>query len=213
VNDTLGAKPPGGLPPTQHKFRTAMDKAIEALRGQRGEQLTWLGAAVEGRARRVVVLGEAIQVDLAGGEVTTLTGQAVSPPWRILLLHYLAVADRPTAGPPEVTFADLPAARAYAGIYRQRVIAPFCARAGQEAGTFAAAAAALAGRAVSGGDLAFEFDVFPRLAVRMLWHAADEEFGPSATLLLPRNIEAFLCIEDIVVLSERLVSRLSGRPF
>jgi hypothetical protein len=30
---------------------------------------------------------------------------------------------------------------------------------------------------------------------------------------LPRNIEDYFCSEDIVVLSECLVSRLCGRPF
>ena len=65
----------------------------------------------------------------------------------------------------------------------------------------------------AGGDAAFDFDMFPRVCVRLIWHAADEEFPPSATLLLPANIDAFFCIEDIVVLSERLVARLGGRGF
>ena len=65
----------------------------------------------------------------------------------------------------------------------------------------------------TGGDTAFDFDIFPRLCVRVIWHAADEEFPPSATLLLPANIESYFCIEDIVVLSESLVSRLGGRAF
>ena len=34
-----------------------------------------------------------------------------------------------------------------------------------------------------------------------------------ATLLLPANIEAYFCSEDIVVLSEQLISRLCGRGF
>ena len=75
------------------------------------------------------------------------------------------------------------------------------------------AALALGGRAEAGGDTAFDFDVFPRLAVRVIWYAGDEEFPPSATLLLPVNIASYLCVEDIVVLSERLVSRLAGRHF
>ena len=113
----------------------------------------------------------------------------------------------------EVTFADLPSARTYAGVYHQRAIARLCATAGKDAERFTASALAVGGRAATGGDAAFEFDVFPRLSVRAIWYAADAEFPPSATLLLPRNIEAYLCTEDIVVLSERLVSRLGGRGF
>ncbi len=213
MNETRDDESHREVLPPQHNLRTATAKVVEALRGQSAEQLAWLGAAAEGGTCRLAVLGETLQADLDTGEVVAASGQAVAPSWRILLLHYLARVDRPIAGPAEITFADLPAARAYAGVYRQRVLARFCATAGREGETFAAAAGALGGRTVDGGDMAFEFDVFPRLAVRMIWHAADEEFGPSATLLLPRNVEAFLCIEDIVVLSEQLVSRLSGRPF
>jgi hypothetical protein len=46
-----------------------------------------------------------------------------------------------------------------------------------------------------------------------VWHAPDDEFPASATLLLPPNIEDYFCSEDIVVLSESLVARLSGRGF
>jgi hypothetical protein len=35
---------------------------------------------------------------------------------------------------------------------------------------------------------------------------------PSATLLLPRNVEEFFSTEDVVVVCESLVARLAGRP-
>ncbi len=54
---------------------------------------------------------------------------------------------------------------------------------------------------------------FPACTLRLVWHAPDDEFPPAATLLLPANIESYFCIEDVVVLCERLVSRLCGRPF
>jgi hypothetical protein len=63
------------------------------------------------------------------------------------------------------------------------------------------------------GDTAFQFDVFPQIRLRLLRHAPDNGFAASATLLLPPNIESFFSIEDVVVLCERLVSRLCGRPF
>ena len=47
--------------------------------------------------------------------------------------------------------------------------------------------------------------------MRVIWYAADEEFAPSATLLLPANIESYFGIEDVVVLSERVVAWLAGR--
>ena len=44
------------------------------------------------------------------------------------------------------------------------------------------------------------------------WYAGDDEFGPSAAILLPRNIVSLMCIEDVVVMSEQLVRRLAGKP-
>jgi hypothetical protein len=53
--------------------------------------------------------------------------------------------------------------------------------------------------------------MFPRICLRLIWHAPDDEFPPSATILLPAAIESFFCTEDIVVLSERLTARLGRR--
>jgi hypothetical protein len=90
-----------------------------------------------------------------------------------------------------------------------------CATVGRDAEGLWAAAGALGGRAAAcaAGDAAFDFCVFPRVLARLVWHAPDEEFSPSATLLLPANIESYFCAEDIVVLSESLVARLGGKAF
>ena len=111
-----------------------------------------------------------------------------------------------------MTFADLPTARSYAEVYRQRTTGWLCATVGRELTRLQNAATALGGRPAAGGDAAFAFEVFPRVPVTLLWHAPDDEFAASATLLLPPNIESFFVSEDIVVLCERLVSRLCGRP-
>ena len=58
-----------------------------------------------------------------------------------------------------------------------------------------------------------DFQVYHRVRVRLIWYAGDEELAPSAVFLLPVNIESFFCLEDIVVLSERIVSRLAGGRF
>ena len=202
------------MPPPQHNLQAAADKALDALRSQSPEQFAWLGAVGADTTWRLDVLAESLEVDIASGSVSAVAGGVgVSAKWRILILHYLAVNARPANCPPEITFADLPAARAYAGVYQQRVIGRLCATAGRDLATLRAAAGTIGGRAVEGGDAAFDFSLMPRIRLRLIWHGRDEEFPPSATLLLPANIESFFCIEDIVVLSESLVSRLSGRPF
>ena len=201
------------IPPPQENLQRATEMAFEALGCQSDEQMRWLGAEPVADAWRLPVLGDAFDVDLSARRVATRARQPVGPPWRILALHYLAITFRPETQQPEVTFADLWTARSYAGVYHGRVIARLCATAGRNAETFRAAAGTLGGREVAVGDASFDFDVFPRLALRLVWHAPDEEFPPSATLLLPGNIESYFCAEDIVVLSESLVARLGGRPF
>ena len=204
---------PLGDRPRQDHLDIATKLAFESLAGQTDGQLEWLGATRVGAAWRVPVLNGTLHVDAAAGEVTDAQGEDVEPHWRILALHYLSTKARPERGEPQTSFAHLPAAQSYAQVYRGRVLGRLCATAGRDAATLTAAAEATGGRRADAGtgDLAFDFDLFPRLAMRLIWHAPDEEFGPSATLLLPANIEAYLCIEDIVVLSERLVSRLQGR--
>lgn len=217
MGDTqAGGAPAGSVPPPQHNLQTASDLAFDALAGQSSEQLQWLGAEQADGAWRLGVLDAIFRIDPAGRSVRLADGPEVRPWWRVLALHYLGVTLQVDGAepPPEVTFGDLPAARAYAGVYRQRVNQRLTATAGRDRQTLLAAAAAVGAAMVEGaGDLAFDVHVFPRLKVRLIWHDADEEFGPSATLLLPANIEALLCIEDIVVMSERLVARLSGGAF
>ena len=206
-----GARP--RVPPPQENLKVATERGFDALAGQGRDQFLWLGAEPIGEGWRLPVLDAALDVDLAARRVTTSAGVDVRPAWRILVLHYLAIDSRPKRLPPEITFADLRTARSYAGVYHGRVISRLCATAGRDAGRLFAAVESLGGKPAGGGDAAFDFQVFPRVWLRLIWHAPDDEFPPSATLLLPANIESYFCSEDIVVLSECLVARLGGRPF
>ena len=202
-----------GPPPAQHNLQTATDLAVRKLRAQSPEQIARLGAEPAGDGCRLRVLDDTLEVCRDTGSVRTSAGRDVRPQWRILVLHYLTCGADPQPAPPALTFADLPDARAYARVYHGRVVERLCATAGRNAETLRAAAATLGARPADGGDLAFDIDVFPRLSVRLIWYAGDDELPPSATVLLPSNIRSMLCLEDIVVLSERVVSRLSGLPF
>jgi len=198
------------IPPPQRNYQRAAELAFERLAWQSAEQLVFLGAAAQGKQWCLPVLNSLFEVDIEGRRITT-GGRDVGLAWTVLALHYLDVRARPERMAPQVTFADLPTARSYASVYDQRVIARLCATAGRTAAGLEQAAQSLGAHSAQGGDLAFDFDVFPRLCLRLIWHAPDEEFPPSATLLLPQNIEEFFCAEDVVVLSERLVARLGGR--
>lgn len=197
----------------QQNFQIAQDRAFSLVVPQSAEKLLWLGAKLRDDVWLLPVLNETFYVDLGGRRITTPDGTGVGSPWGILALHYLAITTYPEPCQPEVTFADLGTARSYAGVYHQRVIGRLCATVGRDIAKLRAAAETLGGRRIDAGDLAFDFDLFSRFTVRLVWHSPDEEFPPSATLLLPANAEAYFCSEDLVVLSEQLVSRLSGRPY
>jgi hypothetical protein len=212
MNDATEGKAGFRVPPPQKNLDRATELAFEALARQPDEQMQWLGAEQRGGVWQLPVLGDTIQVDPAARCVTT-GGREIGPHWRIVVLHYLAIPGRPDRLAPQITFADLQTARTYNKVYEGRTVGRLCATVGRTESGLRAAAAALGAHDALGGDAAFDFDVFPRLTLRLVWHAADEEFPPSATILLPGNIEDYFCAEDTVVLSERLVSRLCGRPF
>ncbi len=200
-------------PSPQENYQLAVQLGFDTLAGQSREQIEWLGGEGRDDGWQLAVLGHRLRVQPKEGRVVTSAEEEVSPAWGILALHYLAVTTRPARRQPAITFADLSTSRSYAGVYQQRVINRLCATAGRNAQTLTAAAESLGARSADGGDLAFDFSMFPRVTLRLIWHAADDEFPTSATILLPGNIEEFFCSEDIVVLSESLVARLGGKTF
>ena len=208
-----GPPKPTTRPAPQEPDRIAQRKAVESLRSQSDAQLAWLGAQRAGSLWRLPVLDGALQVQMDTGEVFRDDGPSVRSPWRVLVLHYLDIRTRPPAGPPEATFASFPSARNYASVYEKRVNGRLCATVGRNLDTLRSAANAIGTRDVPGGDVALEVNVFPRIPIRLIWYAGDEELPPACTLLLPANIESYLCTEDIVVLSEGFVSRLGGASF
>lgn len=131
--------------------------------------------------------------------------------WAILALHYSAC--RPgrysRAGDEYVSFMDIPEARGYAKPYQGRVIGRFLHTAGVDKVTFKSAAVGLAGEEVNLGDAAFEFAVFPRARVQVIWYRGDNELAPGASFSFGRNIPELFCVEDIVVMAELLVAALS----
>ena len=202
-----------GIPPPQRPSQTVHRIAVDALRGQSDVQLEWLGAVRFGSQWRLPVMDRLFLVDPHTGEVCLDKNEQVRPTWQILTLHYLATRIRPDPQPLEVTFASLPSARSYARVYQARVNRRLCATVGNDAGRLRRAAAAIHARCVDGRDATFDVNIFPRVPIRLLWYAGDDELTPSCTLLLPANIESFFSIEDIVVLSESFVARLADQPF
>ena len=199
-----------GVPPPQHNLQTARNMAVSALADQTDEQLEWLGAERTDAGWRLPILNGSVTVDLTSGDVRREDGTEAPPALQVIALHYLNVRVRPEKRQPEITFPTLPSARTYAKVQEGRVNGRLCRKIGPDRQSVLLAAAAVGAHEVDGGDAAFEATMFPHISVRVIWYAADEELPPSCTILMPANIESYLVVEDIVVMSEVLVGRLTS---
>jgi hypothetical protein len=197
--------------PRQENLTLAISRGLDCLRRQNDSMLAWLGAGRDGLDRICVsVLGKPLSVDFEGNRLVFEDGQPADMRWQVLVLHYL---NAPTPVEPtgrEMVFADIRDTRGYQGVYEGRVIKRLCFTVGRTAETLNHAALAIGGHPCEGeGDLAFRFDVLPRIPLRMAWYAGDEDFPPNATFLFQSNATDLLPPEDIVVLSELVVSQMT----
>jgi len=202
----------------QTNYQDAFNTAIDIVRNSETQSLTALGAsAIGSNIYSLPVLNAAFLVDLSAAIVALVKNPALpletSPlriEWQILALHYLSA--RPARPEPSrwISFADIADGRGYDPVYRARVINRLCATAGRDRASFVSASSALGGVPVNFGDQAFQFAVFPKLSVMIAWYQGDDDIGPGASFVYPDNIVSYLPVEDIVVVSERLVARLQS---
>ena len=196
----------------QKNYRQAYELALAEVRKTPPAVLERLGVVSESPQQfSVAVLGGTFHVDLAAGTVKDDSGQQVRAAWGILVLHYLLSRPSEQLAEGFISFMDIPDARGYEKPYRVRVIERFLHTAGRDEATFRAVAKRLTGETIDQADVAYEFAVFPRVRVQLLWYRGDEELGPGASFLYERQIVGIFCVEDIVVMSELLVRALSSK--
>ena len=145
--------------------------------------------------------------------MSTASGAPIGTLWQILALHYLLAAVPVPRSGRQITFEEIPEARGYSGPYTGRVLKLFCATVGRSRDSLLAAARNLQAEIVPGGDLAVRLRVFPQVPLTVAWYEGDEELPPGAAFVYQDNITALLDVEDIVVMAERVVSRLRGKPW
>ena len=207
--------------PKQTNYQTALDIAWDNLTRREPDEIEALGARRDAQCPRrwhLAVLDGEFDIDLNERtiEVAAKGDEGRRSPdvaWRILALHYL-LADVPVSHTGRlISFEQIPEARGYARPYNGRVIGRFCATVGRERESISSAVVAIGAKLVTGGDLAARIEVFPHVSVTIIWYAGDDEFPPGASFLYEDTITKLLPVEDIVVTAERLVSRLSGKPW
>ena len=143
---------------------------------------------------------------------------------RILLLHYLLRADGTPPANEWVAFRELPDGLFYAASFADRAEAPLEAAfggltasgepaAGGPAATggldaFRAAAAAAGGEPFAAADVAFAFQVLPRLRLAVMLWQGDDEFPAQGKIVFDAAAGHYLPAEDLAGLGGLLTRRL-----
>lgn len=196
----------------QDNYKQAYELAMAQAGRVPPDQLALLGVISESASRLILpVLAGAFHIDLDAGKLTDQIGQDVSVYWAVLALHYLQGRLAPESIEPYISFMDVPDARGYAKPYQGRVIQRFLHTLGRDGTTFTSAAQALAAQPIDAGDIAYEFAVFPRAHLRIIWYRGDDEIPPGVSFVYAQNIVDIFCVEDIVVMSGLLVGALSSK--
>lgn len=200
--------------PRQTNYELAFAKALEKAREVPEGNFSGLGAEVcSDGMLKLPVLDTHFLVSLTDGTVTLPDGRPTDIAWGILTMHYLASPAEDIEIEPSVNFAGMPDAIGYAGPYDGRVIQRFLHTVGRTEESFRDAARKLLGVPIRAGDAAYSFHVFPTFPVTVIWHGGDEELPPGATMLYTADAHERLHVEDVVVLSELLVGKFSGKEW
>ena len=115
----------------------------------------------------------------------------------ILILHYIAAALDIKVTSQWIAYREIPGASFYFSAFSRRAIEPMEKVFGHNMEGFCTAAAAAGGKLVSFGDAGFAFQVFPKIFIRLILWAGDEEFQPNLTVLFDRTIEQHLSADAI----------------
>lgn len=127
---------------------------------------------------------------------------------QILILHYLSAAAPPPLTGNWISYREIPGASFYYSAFIKRAVDPLKNTFGQNAEGFLKAGKLLGGRRIDSGDVGYEFRLFPKVPVRLILWAGDEEFPASANIVFDENIGRILSPEDIAWLAGMVVYRL-----
>lgn len=161
-------------------------------------------------AIRVPFLNRSYHVAVPGFAFTDTAPEPKDVPIQeqVLILHYLQAKGLlfPTGN--WVAYREIQGASFYFSAFVKRAIDPLKKTFGENIQGLIRAAAHLGGTAISAGDAAFEFRLFPRVPVQLILWEGDSEFPAEANILFDDTIGDILSAEDIAWLSGMLVYRL-----
>ena len=159
----------------------------------------------------VELLSDTYEVDAENNRVLSLSCNAQAQDHvSILILHYLAkkIKGLAPASGEWTSFRELDGGEGYFAAFKKRVIERIARKYGkvpQSLFDLGKRFKAEKSELVSNG---IAVQVFEQVPVLITIEPADEEFGPEANILFDKNIKDIFCTEDVVVLSEFIVSQI-----
>lgn len=128
----------------------------------------------------------------------------------ILILHYLVqkIKGLPSLAGVWLPFREVAGIEGYYAAFRKRSVELIVRKYGNNPAGLAAAAERFGARKFEGEGQGVIIEAFEGVPVLIKLWPADEEFGPDANIFFDRSITGIFSIEDIVVLSGIVASRI-----
>ncbi len=127
---------------------------------------------------------------------------------QVLILHYLQGNKNVHPSEDWVAYREIPGAGFYFSAFVKRAIDPLKNVFGQNLDGLSRAAELLYAEPIDFGDIGLEFKPFPRVPVRMILYAGDDEFPAEANILFDSSAGDILSPEDLAWLAGMIVYRL-----
>lgn len=135
---------------------------------------------------------------------------SVSPWHRLLILHYLNLADGHPLTGTEISFSQMKDGMIRGSGIDHKVETAISSAQHLDEEAFARICAAMGGvQIASNADIAFRIPFLPNFPVIAKLWLADEEFPASGRLMLDASADHYLTIEDAVTAAEILIERIA----
>jgi len=195
----------------QEAWQLAVDLAVEDLAAADLAERSLMSGATWKADEQVVeiaCLNRSCRLASPDFEIQLDGGPEADIRERILLLHYLQTANGSALTGTWKAFSEIPGAQLYLANFQARSGDRLARAFGSEPHRLLEAAHGLAGVESDIGDAGVRIPALPRAPVLTVVWGGDDEFPPSGDVLFDSSITDYLPTEDIIVLAEKVVTRL-----
>ncbi len=140
------------------------------------------------------------------GEIEEINGDAPYPKWlRVLLMHYLIMADGTGIADEWIAYRQLPGAHFFEQRFQNMCINPLTNGFGEDIEGFRLGGEAYGGDPITRtGDAAFRFKALPNVVMSCILYLGDDEVQPAVNVLFDAAAIAYLPTEDLSLLGTYL---------